>query len=54
MSRNKDRNKCFYCTSYDMWCGICLNPDSQSFKDSREAIADDEACEHYEFNTDSV
>lgn len=42
---NMVNNKCVQCVSYDMWCGICLNPASESFKSDEENIAENEACE---------
>ena len=44
--KNKQTEKdiCGHCISYDMWCGICLNPESESFQNERELIGEDEPC----------
>lgn len=38
------KHKCYQCVSYDLWCGICLNPESESFKNDLELIGEDEPC----------
>lgn len=38
-------NICGHCVSYDMWCGICLNPCSKSFEYNLEYIFNNAACE---------
>ena len=35
---------CGHCVSYDMWCGVCLNPESEAFVSGKEYIYEDEAC----------
>lgn len=38
------KNRCGHCVSYDLWCGVCLNPESESFKADKELISEDAAC----------
>lgn len=47
------KEKCGHCVNYDMWCGICLNPQSERFKNEEDYIFDKDACEHYEFDKDN-
>ena len=49
MKKNKQTEKeiCCHCISYDMWCGICLNPESESFKNEEDLIGENPSCEHF-------
>jgi len=39
---------CGHCVSYDLWCGICLNPQSKLFDTEAEEIFDYPCCKLFE------